>query len=294
MSDSRAARIWRRTVVGFSLAGALALTIVIAARPWGSAFTTLAGAFIAIFAALEARRMGTLFDTRATLGTLTAILCAALVVLGGEEPTRAGLDHLGPAERYWVTTLAVFGVTALVVLCTALPAGDRLRARLLRGLWIAAPLPLLGLVRSTLGWEGLASLLVLSKIGDVAGYYGGQALGGAFPTHPFPRLSPGKTTVGCVCSLLTAGAAGGALVAVGWLPPGGLGVFSGVLAAALVNVAAQAGDLLESAAKREAQVKDSGTWFGPSGGVLDLADSLLLAVPIAVLAWPWLLDVTGS
>ncbi|MEM9381774.1 MAG: phosphatidate cytidylyltransferase, partial [Planctomycetota bacterium] len=35
-----------------------------------------------------------------------------------------------------------------------------------------------------------------------------------------------------------------------------------------------------------AKVKDSGTTFGPSGGMLDLVDSILLsAVPIAFL-WP--------
>jgi phosphatidate cytidylyltransferase len=60
----------------------------------------------------------------------------------------------------------------------------------------------------------------------------------------------------------------------------------GLAAGAAVNLAAQAGDLLESWIKRGAGVKDSGTWFGPSGGVLDLVDSLLLAVPAALLVWP--------
>ena len=77
--------------------------------------------------------------------------------------------------------------------------------------------------------------------------------------------------------------------AAGWLPAGALGLASGALAGAVLNIAAQAGDLLESAAKRAGSVKDSGTWFGPSGGVLDLVDSLLLGVPVAVLVWPLLL-----
>ena len=67
-----------------------------------------------------------------------------------------------------------------------------------------------------------------------------------------------------------------------------LGVASVLAAAALVNLASQAGDLLESAAKRQAGVKDSGTLFGPSGGFLDLVDSLLLSVPVALLTWPLL------
>jgi phosphatidate cytidylyltransferase len=55
-----------------------------------------------------------------------------------------------------------------------------------------------------------------------------------------------------------------------------------------VNLAAQAGDLLESWVKRKAGVKDSSGLFGPSGGLLDQLDSLLLAVPVALVAWPWL------
>jgi phosphatidate cytidylyltransferase len=55
-----------------------------------------------------------------------------------------------------------------------------------------------------------------------------------------------------------------------------------------LNVAAQAGDLLESALKRRCGVKDSATTFGPSGGVLDLVDSLTCVAPLALVAGPLL------
>ena len=91
-------------------------------------------------------------------------------------------------------------------------------------------------------------------------------------------------------SLLAGALTGVLLWKVGWLREPRLGLLSGLIAGTLVNLAAQAGDLMESAAKRAARVKDSGGAFGPAGGMLDLVDSLLLSVPAALLAWPLLFE----
>ena len=157
---------------------------------------------------------------------------------------------------------------------------------LLLALWITVPLPAVAAVAPRFGLAGLVSLLILSKVGDIAGYYVGSAMG---KSHPFPGISPGKTTAGCVGSLL-AGCLGGLVcVNAGWLPSGHLGLLGGVLLGALTNIFAQAGDLFESALKRRAGVKDSATYLGPAGGILDLVDSLLFTVPLALLAWDWFL-----
>lgn len=110
-------------------------------------------------------------------------------------------------------------------------------------------------------------------VGDTVAYFVGTAIG----RHPFfHSISPRKSVEGAV-----AGAVGSVLVgalAGPWLI--GISVPLGALLGALMAVAAQGGDLVESAIKREAGVKDSGTLIPGHGGLLDRADSLVLMAPV--------------
>ncbi len=214
---------------------------------------------------------------RALLALGYAGLAVALVAV-----TREPLDARPVANVVLLASgvVALAGVPRLVA-STAARAEAVARGGGARGL---LP-PLLGLWGTWRGYgsTGLVALLLLSKIGDTAGYYFGSWLG---KTHPFPKISPGKTTAGCVASFVAATALGGGCVLAGLLPDGPYGVFGGLAAGAALNLAAQAGDLFESWIKRRVEVKDSSTWFGPSGGLLDQLDSLLFSIPVAVLLFP--------
>jgi CDP-diglyceride synthetase len=153
----------------------------------------------------------------------------------------------------------------------------------LLGVWLGVPLVALVLWTREFGHEALGALIVVSKSGDIAGYFVGRRFG---KRHPFPRLSPGKTVAGCIASLV-AGVLAASLCAVFWtLGPAGIGAAGGAFAGVLLNVSAQGGDLMESALKRRAGVKDSGVVMGPAGGLLDLMDSILLTAPVAWLFLP--------
>ena len=163
-----------------------------------------------------------------------------------------------------------------------LDAGSSILALLYCGLSMSA-LPAISTQAS--GSSLLAFLFLTVWTGDVAALYVGRNFG---RQKLAPTISPAKTWEGSIASV-----AGSLLVAatlvllateldrrgLEWLSyPGSVGRWLAL--AVLVNVAAQLGDLLESAIKRGAGVKDSGTLLPGHGGVLDRIDALLLAAPV--------------
>jgi phosphatidate cytidylyltransferase len=111
--------------------------------------------------------------------------------------------------------------------------------------------------------------------GDIAALY----IGRTFGRHKLaPRLSPNKSWEGSAASLA------GSLLITAALVSLARPQFAGSLAswlglAVVLNIFAQVGDLVESAIKRGAGVKDSGAMLPGHGGILDRIDALLLAAP---------------
>jgi phosphatidate cytidylyltransferase len=151
--------------------------------------------------------------------------------------------------------------------------------------YIAYPLSLIPMIWSRQdGKPLLIFLMVCVWAGDIAAYY----IGKPFGRHKLSRLSPNKSWEGSIASVCGSVIAGlGVIYAGEALSERGNTVlhiiepiWQSILLAVIINVAAQLGDLLESAIKRGAGVKDSGTMLPGHGGILDRIDALLLATPV--------------
>ena len=169
--------------------------------------------------------------------------------------------------------------------------------------YIAIPMALLVAIRQQPAgaiWTIYTLLAVWA--GDIFAYFVGKSLG----RHRMsPRISPKKTWEGAVASILASVIVGAlwfqhapgisaALLRIGLIDrrDGMFGLeqpqlWPIILLSAVVNIAAQLGDLVESLIKRGAGVKDSGTILPGHGGMLDRIDAMLFAVPVVWAYGAW-------
>lgn len=136
-----------------------------------------------------------------------------------------------------------------------------------------ALLPALALlwVRERGGLDLLVWIFIVTWSTDIGAYFAGRNFG----KHKLaPTISPKKTIEGLIGGVIAAALLGGAWVMARGLPLPLL-AFAPVFA-----IAAQGGDLFESALKRKAGVKDSSNLLPGHGGVMDRLDGL---APVAML-----------
>jgi phosphatidate cytidylyltransferase len=169
--------------------------------------------------------------------------------------------------------------------------------------YIAIPMALLVAIRQQpAGAIWTIYMLLAVWAGDIFAYFVGKSLG----RHRMsPRISPKKTWEGAVASILASVIVGtlwfqhapgisAALLRIGLIDrrDGMWGLeqphlWPVILLSAVVNLAAQLGDLVESLIKRGAGVKDSGTILPGHGGMLDRIDAMLFAVPVVWAYGAW-------
>jgi len=187
----------------------------------------------------------------------------------------AGLLLLAWEGDAWLLMVIV----ALIAFLLAIRDGDPAKRLPRAALLIAGIIYIFGCWKCALPLRSVSPhwlmyALMVSWTGDIGAYYVGRAFG----RHKMsPQVSPHKTWEGAAASVAASVLISGAYL-LRFVPSVSLATAIALTAAA--NVAAQLGDLAESAMKRGAGVKDSGSILPGHGGFLDRVDSTLFALPV--------------
>lgn len=236
---------------------------------------------------------------------LTAVGIAEFYGFALDKPYRArrvpglALGVVIPAVLYWMpadpltaATLMTVGVAGIATAQMLDPGGKEAVASvaftLLGSLYVGLLLGHMVLVRELprempqapywLGAVLLGIPLVLTWVNDTVAYFAGRRWG---RRRLLERVSPGKSWAGAVVAFVATVVVAG--LALPWLDRRVIGLFEPVdalIIGSLVGLAAPLGDLVESAFKRDAGVKDSSQLVPGHGGVLDRFDSTLFTVPV--------------
>lgn len=275
--------------------GTVLIAVVVALVWWGPAWLLASGAaLVAILALVEFFALGERLGLRAF--TKWTLVCAAALfysqyTAGNVETRTFGIDiilmrNVVATSVSLETVLLIFLFGSVGIgLATRRPLQDVLPAISISSaglLFIALPFSYLVRINE-FEHDGRALILftlALIWAGDTFAYFVGK-FAGRVPMAP--ALSPKKTWEGAIANLI--GSLLVAWAAAQWVQ----GPVAVLLAIAIpANIAGQMGDLIESAYKRGAGVKDSGTLIPGHGGVLDRIDSLILAAPVVWAIYHWL------
>jgi phosphatidate cytidylyltransferase len=197
------------------------------------------------------------------------LLAIALAASAGNAAEGIHQDRLLAAVT--VPLMGMLGVAAL--------APRPQRAWVAAGVLYAGAIGLAPIVlRSdvTLGFVAIVLLFAIVWATDIFAYFIGRAVGGP---KLAPRFSPKKTWSGAI-----GGGVAAVVVAIVIAHVAGLnGVLPIATIAVLLSIAAQAGDLLESALKRRFGAKDSSQLIPGHGGLMDRLDGFVAAAVLAAL-----------
>jgi phosphatidate cytidylyltransferase len=202
------------------------------------------------------------WDTLVCAHDRNTVLATGAVALAGSALLLA-MDRSGIAMA--LVALGFFAVAAL--------------ASRVRAVWCAAGLvyaaailiaPVLLRHDATLGFAAILFLFVIVWLTDITAYFVGRALGGP---KLMTRVSPNKTWSGAIGGTL-AGVLGGVIVASQF---GIENLLAAVVVAFVLSVISQAGDLAESAIKRQFNAKDASQLIPGHGGLMDRLDGFVAA-----------------
>jgi len=248
--------------LGLRIASGAALALIVLAALWAGVlpFAIVVG----IVGVLVAWEWGRIVRSAAGVDAILIIQATAVVVsVLLAAWSLAGLGFILVLVAAIISALLAFGERGHMAAIGALYAG----------------LPAVSLVwfhHGAAGFLAVLFLLLAVWATDTGAYFAGRLIGGP---KLMPRISPNKTWSGLAGGVI-AGSLVGLVLA---LVRPELPMAYMMVAGALLGVVSQAGDLLESALKREYGVKDASTLIPGHGGFMDRIDGLAAAVVAAAI-----------
>lgn len=186
-----------------------------------------------------------------------------------------GMYLIAPPLVFWLTnTLPLAGAVLIIGMICILYYNSLLAAIYAGGLsfCFCSLVYLVNLVTiPTFSMQLLALGIVISAI-DIGAYVVGRKIGGR---KLVPKISPKKTVSGAVGGFIF-----GIIASIMIAPLFDIGFAVTLMLATVIAVVAQAGDLFESALKRQVNVKDSSEILPGHGGLLDRFDGYVFLVPL--------------
>ncbi len=256
-----------KRVLTAAIAAPLLIAVVLWGKPAFSALATVAIIILAFEYAKIARATG------------NAPIMGVLILFAGALPAvnlRGGLN----AVLIWLFIMS-WALVAVKLGSRGKISLERMGATAFGVIYIGLSLTLLANVYNfKSGTVLLLFIFAGTWLADTSAY----AVGRLFGRTPLaPRVSPNKTWEGAVGSISITTVVFTFMI---FMPE--LNSVERLIFGLCMALAAGAGDLFESALKREAGVKDSGALLPGHGGLLDRLDSLIMTGPVGYLlfkAW---------
>ncbi|MEE9428425.1 MAG: phosphatidate cytidylyltransferase [Paracoccaceae bacterium] len=240
------------------------------ARNWGDLKTRIITGLVLATVGALAVWAGELWFLLLTVLAVSAMIWELAHIVGADKgpvPILLGISGgISVCLMAWFLDANISWAVVLMIVTFAFTATRLKNSGTVYAMAILLTASLLITLRNEWGAIWLLWLVLVVIASDVAGYLAGRSIGG--PKF-WPSISPKKTWSGTAAGWVAAGIIGAFMA-----PKLDVG-YSLIAVSIVLAFAGQMGDIVQSALKRQAGIKDSSNLLPGHGGVLDRLDAII-------------------